>query len=95
MCLLPHAVTTSEVRDLRVCLKSADRELKELKDERKEERRGYETKKMARLQQVSELEQPWIGSWKYHYSHTLVKNIIYVLLPSRWSFFGCFKPVVL
>lgn len=46
-------VLASEVHDLRVCLKSADKELKELKEERKEERRAYEAKKMARLQQVS------------------------------------------
>lgn len=46
-------VVESEVQDLRVCLKSADRELRELKDERREERRGHDTKVMAYLQKVS------------------------------------------
>ena len=32
------------MQDLRVCLKSADKELKEVRDEKKEEKRSYDTK---------------------------------------------------
>ena len=39
-----HAVLDSEVQDLRVCLKSADKELKELKDEMREEKSSHDNK---------------------------------------------------
>lgn len=49
-----YTVLQSEVEDLRVCLKSADRELKEVKEEKSEEKRKHETKTMGYHQKVRE-----------------------------------------
>ena len=43
----------SEVVDLRVCLRSADRELAELKDDLKREKRTHDTRTMDFLRRVS------------------------------------------
>ena len=43
----------SEVYDLRVCLKSADKELKEVKDEKGEMKRSHDSKVMSYAQKVS------------------------------------------
>ena len=43
----------SEVVDLRVCLRSADRELAELKDDLKREKRTHDTRIMDFLRRVS------------------------------------------
>ena len=45
-------VAEGEVQDLRLCLKSADKELKEVKEERREETRAREVKIMGHLQKV-------------------------------------------
>ena len=50
---LVHVVLDSEVVDLRVCLKSADRELAELKADMKKEKKIHDTKTMDLLRRVS------------------------------------------
>ena len=50
---LIHVVLDSEVVDLRVCLKSADRELAELKADMKKEKKTHDTKTMDLLRRVS------------------------------------------
>ncbi len=54
------AVFESEVHDLRVCLKSADRELKELKEERIEDSNSHNSKVMGYVQKVWTMENPSI-----------------------------------
>ena len=46
----------SEVQDLRVCLKSADKELDEVKNERREESNAHKTKVMSYIQKVREIK---------------------------------------
>ena len=50
---LIHVVLDSEVVDLRVCLRSADRELAELKADMKKEKKAHDTKTMDLLRRVS------------------------------------------
>ena len=50
----------SEVMDLRVCLRSADKEIAEIKTEMKEERHTHQTKSMEYIQRVG------VGSVKLH-----------------------------
>ncbi len=40
------------MQDLRVCLKSADKELKEVRDEKKEEKRCYDNNITSYMQRV-------------------------------------------
>ena len=47
-------VLDSEVVDLRVCLRSADRELAELKEDMKKEKKAHDTKTMDLLRRVSQ-----------------------------------------
>ena len=49
MCVV---VLESEVQDLRVCLKSADKELKEVRDEKREEKRSSDLKITNYIQKV-------------------------------------------
>ena len=46
-------VLDSEVIDLRVCLRSADRELAELKEDMKKEKKAHDTQTMDLLRRVS------------------------------------------
>lgn len=48
-----YTVLDSEVVDLRVCLRSADRELAELKADMKKEKKAHDTKTMDLLRRVS------------------------------------------
>ena len=51
--LLSFTVLDSEVVDLRVCLRSADKELAEIKSELKGEKHSHQTKIMENMQRVS------------------------------------------
>ena len=73
MTFIMCAVLTSEVQDLRICLNSADKELKELKTEKNEERRSYESKVMVYLQKV------WIISIMYVMSCQLYHMYMHVV----------------
>ena len=53
LCLAVHVVLDSEVVDLRVCLRSADRELAELKADMKKEKKAHDSKTMDLLRRVS------------------------------------------
>ena len=53
LCLAVHVVLDSEVVDLRVCLRSADRELAELKADMKKEKKAHDSKNMDLLRRVS------------------------------------------
>jgi len=47
-----HIVLDGEVVDLRVCLQSADKELRELRAQRREEERVHESRLMEHMQRV-------------------------------------------
>jgi len=51
------AVLESEVQDLRVCLKSADKELKEVREEKREEKRLSDLKITNYIEKVGGLDE--------------------------------------